>query len=284
MIPGVKTTVLAMIAVAALTVAGVLAAATAGGTADGESLQRQRGFRGQREAPVEVGPGSVLVPYDGRFTFARLRYDDGLTAGSFFGRRRRGGGAPWSHDYPRAERHLAKILAELTSIEPYDGEQGGSIVAIGDPELFKYPLSYMSEPGYWTMSDAEALNLRNYLLKGGFIIFDDFRGYDWNNFETQLRRVLPDARFVNLEVTHPIFQSFFAVESLNFQQYYDQGTPEFVGVFEDNDPSKRLMLIANYNNDVGEYWEWSDTGYVPIDLSNEAYKLGVDYIVYGITH
>jgi hypothetical protein len=274
-----KATIVTTVALAAIVAGGVLAAAR--GAAE---PQRQRGQRfGGRQAEVDVGPGSLLVPYDGRFTFARLRYDEGISAGGFFGRRR-GGGAPWSHDYPRAETHLMKILSELTTIEPYEGEMGSSIVSLGDPELFKYPVAYMSEPGYWTMTDAEALNLRNYLLKGGFLIFDDFRGYDWNNFEAQLRRVLPDARLAALDVSHPVFQTFFATQSLQFQQYYDRGTPEFVGVFEDNDPAKRLMIIANYNNDIGEYWEWSDTGYVAIDLSNEAYKFGVNYIVYGITH
>jgi hypothetical protein len=274
-----RTTLGAAAVVVLLAGAVVAAAAIAGGQ------RPRRGFRGQREAAAEVPEGSSLVPYDGRFTFARLRYEEGIAAEGFsFFRRRRGRGAPWSHDYPRAERHLMKILDEVTAIDPYDGEQGGSIVAIGDPELFKYPVAYMAEPGYWTMTDAEAGNLRQYLLKGGFIVFDDFRGYDWRNFEAQVRRVLPEGRLVSVGLEDPIFHSFFDIESLEFHQYYDRGTPEFMGVYEDNDPAKRLLLIANYNNDIGEYWEWSDTGYVPIDLSNEAYKFGVNYFVYGITH
>ena len=208
-----KTTLAAIAAGLLLAGAALAAAAVAGGQ------RGQRGFRGQREAAVEVPEGSSLVPYDGRFTFARLRYDEGIAAEGFsFFRRRRGRGAPWSHDYPRAERHLMKILDEVTGIDPYDGEQGGSIVALGDPELFKYPVAYMAEPGYWTMTDAEADNVRQYLRKGGFIVFDDFRGYDWNNFEAQVRRVLPEGRLVSIALEDPIFHSFFDIESLEFHQ------------------------------------------------------------------
>jgi hypothetical protein len=142
----------------------------------------------------------------------------------------------------------------------------------------------MSEPGFWTLSDKEAEGLRAYLHKGGFVIFDDFRGWDLDNFQAQIRRALPESRLVELDATHPIFHSFFEINSLEFVQYYDRGKPVFYGIFEDNDPKKRLMVIANYNNDLGEYWEFSDTGFVPIDLSNEAYKYAVNYMIYAMTH
>ncbi len=235
---------------------------------------------------VDLSP--VQVPYDGRFIFARLRFNDasGELGGGRFGGRRggRGQGPPWSHDYPRAERHFMKILKEITTIDTYTGQAGGNIVEIGSPELFKYPVSYMCEPGYWTQTDQEASNLRAYLTKGGFIIFDDFRGSDWDNFEAQIKRVLPDVRMVDLELSNPVFHSFFDVATLEFKQYYDRGKAVFIGAYERNDPARRLLFVANFNNDVGEYWEWSDTGWTPIDLSNEAYKLGVNYIVYGLTH
>ncbi len=238
-----------------------------------------------RGEPANLEPGQVA--YDGHFTFARLRYTMGAYGGGFGGRRGRGGWGepPWSHDYPRAERNFMKILKEITTIDPYMGPAGGTIVDVGDPELFKFPVAYMSEPGFWTQTDEEAANLRRYLQKGGFIVFDDFRGEHWYNFEAQVKRVLPDARFVQLDVSHPIFHAFFDIETLDFVQFYDRGEQAmFFGVFEGNDPKKRLLLIANYNNDIGEYWEFSDTGWTPIDLSNEAYKLGVNYVVYGMTH
>jgi hypothetical protein len=246
-------------------------------------LERDRGVA----ANLEAGQ----LAYDGRFTFARLRYTQGVPANELgsgrFGRRGfgRGGGPPWSHDYPRAERNFMKILDEITTMGPYTGLAGGVILDIGSPDLMKFPVSYMAEAGYWTQTDEEAANLRAYLTKGGFIIFDDFRGGDWANFEAQMKRVLPEARMVELDVSHPIFHSFFDVATLDFVQYYGRDQKAlFIGAYEANDPSKRLLFIANYNNDVGEYWEFSDTGWTPIDLSNEAYKLGVNYIVYALTH
>ena len=229
--------------------------------------------RGRNREPI---PESAHVPYDGQFAFVRLRYASNLGG---FGFRRE---PPWSHDYPRGERNFMKILKEVPYLTPHLNES--NILTLDDPELFNFPVAYMCEPGYWTLTDAEAAGFGAYLKKGGLAIFDDFRGSDWENFEQQIRTVLPDARLVELDATHPIFHSFFEINSLEFVQYYDSGTPLFMGVFEDNDPKKRLLLIANYNNDISEYWEFSDTGFVPIDLSNEAYKFGVNYIVYGMTH
>lgn len=284
----------AVLAAGALAASAVLGAQSfqggrGGGFPQGTFPQgRGSGRMGPLERPENMEPGQIA--YDGHYVFARLRYTEGVSPDELGGarlfRRGRGGsqGPPWSHDYPRAERNFMKILKEVTTLDPYTGPAGGAIVDIGSKDLFNYPVSYMCEPGFWTQSDKEAANLRAYLLKGGFIIFDDFRGNDWTNFESQTHRILPDAKFVDLELSHPIFHAFFDIATLEFHQYYDRGTPYFRGVFLDNDPSKRLLTIINYNNDVGEYWEWSDTGWTPIDLSNEAYKLGVNYIIYGITH
>jgi hypothetical protein len=84
-----------------------------------------------------------------------------------------------------------------------------------------------------------------------------------------------------LERTHPIFNSFFEIKNFSFGAY---GQETYYGIFEDNDPTKRLIAVAGHNQDLGEFWEFSDTGYVPIDLSNEAYKFGVNYFIYGLTH
>ena len=230
----------------------------------------QRGLGGGSGAPIEPN-----AKYDGRFTFVRLRYGPPIPYQSQR--------AAWSHDYPSGERHFMKILNEISYLAPHTDES--NILALDDPELFKYPLAYMCEPGRWVMTDKEAVSFRAYLLKGGFVIFDDFRGYDWNNFDEQMHRVLPEAQFVELDAASPLFHSFFEINDLNIvPQYYDRGKPAFLGIFEDNDPKKRLMVMVNYNTDISEYWEWSDTGFKPIDESNEAYKLGVNYIMYGMTH
>jgi hypothetical protein len=96
---------------------------------------------------------------------------------------------------------------------------------------------------------------------------------------------MPDARFVDLDVSHPIFHQFFTINSLDiFPQAYNAGRPIFRGLYEDNDPTKRLQMFVNYNTDISQFWEWSGRGLRPIDQSNEAYKLGVNSILYGLTH
>jgi uncharacterized protein DUF4159 len=256
----------------ALSLAFVLATAA--------SVYAQRGggwFRSPIDIPIDPPP-----QYDGRFTFARLKFTTG--PGGYYFR-----GLPaWAHGYigggqgRRAEVNLAKILNSVTNMNPH--VDGTRVVDVSDPELFMYPVAYATEPGYMQLDDKDVKNLRAYLQKGGFIIFDDFRGYDWENFRTTMERVLPGEHLMQLSLSHPIFHSFFDIQTLEFHQYYDRGTPLFYGMFPNNDMTKPMQVIANFNNDVSEYWEYSDTGFTPIDLSNEAYKLGVNYIVYGMTH
>ena len=144
----------------------------------------------------------------------------------------------------------------------------------------------MWEPGFWNLTDEEASAFRAYLTKGGFAVFEDFDGaQQWAHFEAQMRRVLPDGRLVRLDPTHPIFDSFFRVQDIDAIVHPMTGIrPSYYGIFEDNDPRRRLMVVANYDNDVPEYWEWSGEGLFPFDTSNEAYKLGVNYLIYGLTH
>jgi hypothetical protein len=219
------------------------------------------------------------LPYDGRFAFVRLRWTSDLG-----GYRRGGFGSAWNHDWPRAERHLSLILKELTSLDIHT--DGSQLFAVDDPELFKHPVAYMWEPGFWNLTDREAASFRAYLEKGGFAVFEDFDGpQQWSHFEAQMRRVLPEGRFVKLPHTHPIFNSFFRIKDIDAIVHPMYGLrPSYYGLFEDNDPSKRLIAVANYDNDIPEYWEWSGEGLFPFDASNEAYKLGVNYIIYGLTH
>jgi hypothetical protein len=217
-------------------------------------------------------------PYDGQFTFVRLRYGPPTDVVSQQ--------IPWSHDYPTGERHFMQILNEVTLTRPKMQET--SIYGFEEAALFHYPVAYMAEPGFLRLTDAEAAAFRAYLLKGGFVIFDDFaenRG-GWYAFSSEMQRVLPGARWVELDGTHPIFHAFFEIDKpLDLIPPYDQQyRPVYYGLFEDNDPRKRLMAIANYNNDISEYWEFSATGLMPIIDTNEAYKLGVNYVMYGMTH
>jgi len=240
----------------------------------------QRGF-GRRFRQQEREPTVHNLPYDGTFTFARIAYVTGPGGYYYMGL------PAWAHGYPRAGINLMKIMDAMTLLRAH--KDGTDVFTLDDPELFKYPVAYMTEAGYWTMTDQEAKNLHDYLLKGGFVIFDDFRddfrNDGWGNFARQMRRVLPNAEIVDLTPDNPIFHSFFDIPSFDVvPQYYDRGKPVFRGIYEDNDPTKRLMVVINFNTDVSNFWEFSDEGYVPVDLSNEAYKLGVDYIIYALTH
>ena len=225
------------------------------------------------------------APYDGRFTFARVRYRP-APGGNWAG-----GRPSWVHGYPLAERRLLQIMKEVSLLDA--NVDTANVVTLDDPELFTYPIAYIIDVGWWTLTDLEAAGLRAYLQKGGFLIVDDFKlpgwrglpGGGWQPFEDNVRRVLPGVKFFDMDPSDPIFHSFFDIVSLDdFPQAYTYGKAVFRGVYEDNDPKKRLLMIINYNTDVSQYWEWSGRGLRPFDDTNEAYKLGVNYLIYGLTH
>jgi Domain of unknown function (DUF4159) len=260
----------AFIVTAVLISAGLTVQAQRGGQRGG-GRQQGSGERFQGAAMIEGN-----VPYDGRFTFVRLSYQ------SFNSRR---GGAQWAHDYPRGERHFMRILNTVSLVQPHMDES--NVMSLDNPELMKYPIAYMAEPGFWSMSEAELAGLTMYVKKGGFLVFDDFRGYnEWANLEMQMQRVFPEARWVDMTADHPIYHSFYDIGDLNLipQYFQDYGTPIFRGLFEDNDPTKRLIAIANFNTDLSEFWEFADSGVRAVEESNEAFKLGVNYIIYALTH
>ena len=228
----------------------------------------QRGRRfGFGYSPSAAAPAE----YDGRFVIVRLWYS------SYPG---------WSFDYPDMEQNLTLILKDISALRMHDGH---NIFRMDDPALLHFPIAYLSEPGYWYPSESEALGLRTYLAKGGFLIVDDFHyGEEWAVFESAMRRVLPEGRIVRLDKSHPVFNSFFSIESLEVPYPGRLGEMglmgEFYGIHEGNDPSKRLMVVINYNMDIGDYMEHSGRGFYAVDPTNEAFKFGVNYFMYGLTH
>jgi hypothetical protein len=227
------------------------------------------------------------IPYDGQFTFVRIKYD--TAPGGYWA----GGRPSWVHGFPIAEQNLMRIMTEMTYLAPH--VEDINVLTLDDPALFRYPVAYIIEVGWWTLTDAEAAALRAYIQKGGFVIVDDFkmlgwRGMDsggWEPFASNMNRVFPGVRFFEMDTSHPIFHSFFEITTdklENFPQAYNSGRPIFRGVYEDNDPAKRLLMIVNYNTDISQFWEWSGRGLRPVDDTNEAYKLGVNYLMYGMAH
>jgi hypothetical protein len=226
----------------------------------------QRGRGGNNGGYIEPN-----VPYDGRFTFVRLQYTN------------MGGRGGWAFDYPAMERNFMTILEDLTTVGPH--VRGSNVLTMDDTTLGRYPIAYLSEPGYWMPDDGEVRGLRTWLQKGGFLIVDDFFGRQWEQFDYAMHLVLPEARIMDLDVSHPVFNSFFTIASLDGLSHPSDTRYRAVyrGIYEDNDPRKRLMVIINYNNDIGDFMEWSGEGWYPINFTNDAYKLATNYIIYGLT-
>jgi hypothetical protein len=221
-----------------------------------------------------------LPRIESRFTFARIRFSAPVDFG--FGRRGRGGGGyqPWSHDFPASEENFMKILAEVTKI---DANPGGHIISFENEEVFKYPIAYLCEVGYMQLSAKEIENMREYLLRGGFLIVDDFRGdRELNNFLYQMKMVFPDRSLEELPRTHPIFTCFYDISNLQLPPPYQEWlTPVYLGMKDDDG---RLMMVVDYNNDISDYWEWSANPLQSIENTNEAFKYGVNYVMYALTH
>ena len=201
----------------------------------------------------------VENPSPSKYYFARVRF----TAYDAWGRN-----PGWAHDYPRAERNLLTILSDVSQIRTT--RESYVIVDLADPAIMQYPLLYFSEPGTWDVTPEEARNFREYLDRGGFAIFDDFDGAsDWYNFETAMKQVFPDRHLKELDLSHEVFHCFYDIKTLDMVPPYEvQGKPTFYGL---SDEKGRLQAVANFNNDIGDFWEWSDEAWVPIALSNEAY-------------
>lgn len=224
--------------------------------------------------------GRTELPYDGRFTFVRLRWVGGTYGAPVRGDRPNF----WLHEFPLAEQNLMAVLADFTLVDART--DGSLILTLDDPDLFKYPVALLQEPGFWPMTDEEAAQLRAYLLKGGLLIINDFEGSQWQNFEAQMRRVIPDGEWLPLDGTHPVFDVFFRIDEpdLPHPSYHHlRGrVPEYFGLFEDNDPSQRLLSIANYNTNLAEYWMLGGQGFFPREPMTIGFEIGVNYMVYSL--
>ena len=233
---------------------------------------------------------SMTIPYPSQsveaddsdlFTFVRLRYTGE-------GRWWRSG---WDVDLPASDRNFILKLAQATNI-PVDRRE--KIISVGSPELFNYPFAYILEVGSLNLSSAEAANLREYLLRGGFIMVDDFHGgAEWHHFYRQLKKIFPEREPEDIPITHPLFHCFFDINTLvqipgirslfNGRTYERRdGFPAYCrGVYDDNG---RLMMMINFNTDIGDAWEHAAEGFYPRELSDMAYRMGINAVVYALTH
>ena len=260
---------------------GVLVAAVAGsGRHAAESAPEALATSEAAALPAPVASPearqSASVPYNAKFTFTRIRYS---SRGGF---RRGWGGGSWAHDYPDADRNMQVMLDEFTAMRA--NTNGSNVFDLEDREIFRNPIIYISEPGFWGITPEGADNLRAYLLKGGFLIFDDFEANQWYNMADRVAEALPEGQWFEIDETHPIFRTFFYVENIYVPHPLVSVTPSYRVIYEDNDPAKRVMVLANHNSDLAEYWEYAARGYFPVDPTNDAFRLGINYLVYGATH
>jgi hypothetical protein len=241
--------------------------------------------RGGGYSVCRNSPPIQNAAYDGRFVIARLMYESG-PGGCYYR-----GEPSWAHGYGftqngPAEQNLMKIVGHVSSVRTH--VETTNVLAIGDPDLSRYPVAFLVEAGYLTLSAREVHALHDYIVKGGFLIIDDSREDGmggWANLAAMMQLVLPGLHPIAMTPAHPIFHAFYNIPSFDIvHQSYDRGPPVFRGIFEGNDPAKRLLVMINFNTDVSDYWEFSATGFLPIDATNEAYKLGVNYVLYALTH
>lgn len=220
------------------------------------------------------------------FYFTRGIYSD-YSRGFFRGSR-------WRIDYPKADIQFLIGLRRLTNIDAYDRENA---IALDDPNLRRYPFLYILEVGYMNLTEAEVEGLRDYLLAGGFLVVDDFWGtYEWRTFETQMRRVLPGRPIVDIPLDHPVFNVFYNIDDLVQVPNVSQGRaapfggptfeqdgyePQTKGILDDDG---RLMVLINWNTDLGDAWEWADDPYYPLRFSTFAYEMGINFIIYAMTN
>lgn len=251
----------------------------------GVIFAQQRGFR---EYPFEeVNP--TVVPPDARekteWAFARLRYPSGRYQGYW-------GHGTWSIDYPKADRQFVQGVRRLTRLHTCSAERVVDL-DLDDDEIFYWPWVYAVEVGHWELSDAQCQKLREYLLRGGFLMVDDFHGtFEWAVFTASMSRIFPDRPIVEIPNNDPVFHVLYDLDekvqvmgTVTFgtgRTYEKDGVvPHWRGIYDDRG---RVMVAMCFNQDNGDAWEWADSPEYPEKAASQAYRLGINYILYAMTH
>jgi len=240
----------------------------------------------QAPDPPPVAESRRPVEAPGEFQFARLAYTaNNYGRGWGWGRRQM-----WQTDWPDAEHHFVKGVGRLTRV---DAAVDGHVLTALDESIFDYPWIYAVEVGYWQLSDAEAARLREYLLRGGFLMVDDFHGtLEWAGFMASLERIFPDRPVVDIPEGHEVFHAVYDLDQriqIPSRMFIYSGVtwerdgynPHWRGIFDDDG---RLMVAINFNMDIGDAWEHADWPDYPENMTALAYRFGVNYLIYAMTH
>jgi hypothetical protein len=227
------------------------------------------------------------------WVFARLMYPAVATYGFRGNPDWKHGNANWTIDYPRSDRHLSEAVRRLTRIQARSVEQPVDLDD-GD-DVFNYPWLYAVEVGYWKLTDDQVKKFREYLLRGGFFMCDDFHGtQEWAGFVATMNKVFPDRQIVEIPNDDPIFHVLydltnrFQVPGAQFLYSHtvEEKGPSGVGAHWRGiyDGRGRLMAAICHNMDLGDSWEWADVPEYPEKYSSLGLKIGTSYIVYAMSH
>src|ERR1700726_4315245 len=247
-----------------------------------------------REYPsVEYGSPPVPADYQEKteFAFARMMYPPGWNdgyRGRFDGDWRRGLSL-WTQDYPRADRAFSQAIRRLTRI---DGRSVEEAVNLDDgDEVYHWPWLYAVQVGEWGLTEQQAKKLRDYLLRGGFFMADDFHGsQEQAYFEQTMKMVFPDRPIVDISNNDEIFHTLFDLDNryrITGAEHLDTGykkdgkVARWEAIYDDKG---RIMVAISLNSDIGDSWEWSDTPNYPLKFSALGMRIGINYVIYAMTH
>ena len=243
-----------------------------------------------RRRPQSVQQQDQSSKSVGEYTFVRTIYESPMRG---YGRRGYGyGGGTWTTDYPEADNNFIVGLREWAGTNLKIAPRPEALEILDD-RIFDYPILYVVEPGFMELSEEQALRLREYSARGGFIFFDDFWGdYEWENLVEQLHKVWPDYKPKDLPLNHPIFHSYLDVEEVvQVPNVYnamrgvtsEKGgiVPHYMGV---EDKNGRVISFIAYNCDLGDAWEWINDSRYPVKYGLPAYKVGINVVIYAMSH
>jgi len=212
------------------------------------------------------------------------------TRAVYSGSGRRWYGNPWATDFPNGDRQFLLVVKRLVRLDAYDWENA---VSLADPRLRSFPMIYAVEVGYMDLTEEEVHGLRNYLDAGGLLVVDDFWGSrEWAQFEYNISRVLPGRPIVELPMDHPVFSTYYQIDEVKQVPARGRGifgrptwerdgyVPHVRGIFDDEG---HLMVLINWNTDLGDAWEWAEDPMYPLEYSTYAYEMGANMIVYGMS-